>query len=173
MKIGLIFLFGIIAVMSFSSCANGRKIRKEAPIDIQQAYYTTWVGGTKGAGSGLNLYIPVIETEDVEIELDSVYFRGKRAKLQTKPQDDNLHIGYFRTSDNSGKVPDLIMSSDPKEEYGNEPPEIIEKFPFDLEENQAVISFRKNGKKGYYKVDVVEKEDYGDRKIKYPGNIQH
>lgn len=173
MKTSLYILFGIITVMSFANCANGKQIQEKAPVDLQQAYYTTWVGGTKGAGSGLNLYLPVIETEDIEIELDSVYFRGKRAKLQTKPQEENLYIGYFRTSDNSQKAPDLVMSSDPTEEYGNQPPEIIQDFPFDLKENEAVISFRKNGKKGYYKVDVVEKKDNGDVKIKYPENIQH
>ena len=174
MKTGLFFLFGIIMMMSFSNCANSKNIQEQAPVDLEQAYYTTWVGGTKGAGSGLNLYIPVKETQDVDIQLDSVYFRGKRAELQTKPEDENLYIGYFRTADNYNKAPDLIMSSDPREEYGNQLPKRMEDVPFDLEENEAVISFRKNGKKGYYKIEVVEQKQDRDLRIKnYPENIQH
>ncbi len=173
MKTGLYFLFGIIAAMSFANCANGKQLQEKPPLNLQQTYYTTWVGGTKGAGSGLNLFIPVIPAQDAEIELDSVYFRGKSAELQTKPEDGNLYIAYFKTSDNSRKAPDLVMSSDPNEEYGNQPPEIIGNFPFNLEHNEAVISFRKNGKRDYYKINVVEKDNNGEVKIKYPENIQH
>lgn len=173
MRTGLTFLFGIITVMSFLNCASSQKVQEKAPVDFQQAYYTTWVGGTKGAGSGLNLYIPVMETKDIDIRLDSVYFRGKRAELQTKPEDKNLYIAYFRTSDNSEKAPDLIMSSDPRKEYGNRPPEIIRNFPFDLKKDEAMLSFRKNGEKRYYKINVIEKGNQEDIKIKRSENIQH
>ncbi|GHA39155.1 hypothetical protein GCM10007103_20750 [Salinimicrobium marinum] len=174
MKTGVFFLFGIFTVISFSSCANSKNIQEKAPVDLEQAYYTTWVGGTKGAGSGLNFYIPMIQTQDIDIEMDSVYFRGKRAELQFKPENENLYIGYFRTGENSNKAPDVIMSSDPTEEYGNQLPQMTEDFPFDLEENEAVLSFRKNGKRGYYKMDVVERKQDRDVIIKnYPENIQH
>lgn len=174
MKTGFYYLFGIFMIMSFSNCANSKNIQEKAPVDLEQAYYTTWVGGTKGAGSGLNVYIPVSQTQDLDIQLDSVYFRGKRAELQTRPEDENLYIGYFRTADNSNKAPDLIMSSDPREEYGNQLPKRMEDFPFELDENEAVISFRKNGKKSYYKIEVVERKQDRDIRIKnYPENIQH
>ena len=171
MKVIYIYLFGILLICSFSNCANGQKVQEDAPVPFQQVYYSTYTGGVKGAGSGLNLYIPVSLFNDSGIALDSVYFRGRRAALQTKPQNKNLYIAYFKTSGKE-KAPDLIMSSDPREEYGNRPPQIIEEIPFELEEDEAMVSFKKDGKTGYYKITGIEqKED--EVEIKYPENIHH
>ena len=165
------YFFAIFLICSLSNCANGQKVREDAPVPFQQVYYSSYTGGVKRTGSGLNLYIPVSSLNDAGIILDSVYFRGRRAALQTKPQNENLYIAYFKTSGKE-KAPDLIMSSDPREEYGNRPPKIIEKIPFELAEDEAMVSFKKNGKKGYYKITGIEqKED--EIEIKYPENIQH
>ena len=165
------YLLGIFLICSLSNCANGQKVQEDAPVPFQQAYFSTHTGGVKGAGSGLNLYIPVGSFNDAGIALDSVYFRGRRAALETKPQNENLYIAYFKTSGKE-KAPDLIMSSDPREEYGNRPPQIVEEIRFELEEDEAMVSFKKNGKTGYYKITGIEqKEDQVE--IKYPENIQH
>ncbi|WP_424492845.1 hypothetical protein [Salinimicrobium sp. GXAS 041] len=171
MKATITFFFGIFIIISMSNCANGQKITEEAPVAFQQAYYTPWVGGVKGSGAGYNLFIPV-NGEMAEVQLDSVYFRGKKAKLTTKPQNDNLYIGHFETSSGTKKAPDLVMSSDPREEYGNQAPEIIRDFPFELKEDEAVVSFRKEGKTSYFKISNIQKRD-SDVKINYPDNIQH
>lgn len=166
------YLFGIIVLFGFSNCANGKKIHEEPPVPLEQAYYTTWVGGVKGAGSGLNLFVPLGALNNSEVELDSVYFRGKRTKLKTKPQNPNLYIGYFE-SKNPQKAPDFVMSSDPREEYGNKPPIILEKIPFELKEDEAVISYKKDGKTGYYKITGIQKKDEDEVKLKNPENIRH
>lgn len=171
MKTGVKIIAGMILLFSFSSCANGKNAKEEAPVPFEQAYYTTWTGGVKDAGSGFNLFIPTGSFSDSEIKLDSVYFRGRSAELVTKPEMPDLYIAYFRTSEK--KDPDFVMSSDPREEYGNKPPAVIEKIPFELKEGEAMVSFIKNGKKNYYKISGIEKRDSDGTLLKKPENIQH
>ncbi len=45
----------LLVIFSFSNCANGKHLQEEPPKAVQQAYYTTWTGGVKAAGSGFNL----------------------------------------------------------------------------------------------------------------------
>lgn len=171
MKTAFTFLFGIFIIMSFSNCANGRKITEKPPVAMQQVYYTPWAGGVKETESGYNLFIPV-EARNEGVALDSVYFRGKGAELFTNPQHPDLYIAHFVTSSSSEEEPDFVMSSDPREEYGNRPPKISRHFPFELEDDEAVVSFQKNGKKSYYKITGIKKKN-SDVKINYPDNIQH
>ena len=37
--------------------------------------------------------------------------------------------------------PDKVMSGDPLDEYGNEPPKLGESIPFELEKDEAVIMY--------------------------------
>lgn len=172
MKKTTTFLIGIILVMSFSNCANSKKLQEQEPVAFDQAYYTTGTGGTKDAGSGLNLFIPVKNGYQSDVELDSVYFRGRRAELKKEPKEGNVYIAYFRTNDEA-RASDLVMSIDPKEEYGNQPPEIVREFPHELEEDEAVVSYKKDGKTGYYKVTGIVRKGGDDEEIKYPENIRH
>lgn len=178
MKTGIGFLVALLALFGFTNCGNGKKLQEDAPLPIEQPFYTTWTGGVKTAGSGLNLYIPVNSTESREVELDSAYFRGRKAKLERSGEDvgsshSDVYVAYFRTAEKQ-KAPELIMHRDPKKEFGNKPPEIIGDFPFELEDDEAVISYKKNGKTGYFKLSNIrrQKEDV-DVKIKHPQGLQH
>lgn len=162
------YLLAIVALVSFSNCANGKQIQEEPPVVLEQAYYTTWVGGAKGAGSGLNLFIPVKSGIGQGISMDSVYFHGRGTRLVIKPEQPDLYIGYFETAENQEKAPDLIMSSDPMEEYGNRPPEIVQKFLFDLEKDEAVVKFTKNGKSGYFRISGIYKKDDSGNTVNDP-----
>jgi len=50
---------------------------------------------------------------------------------------------------------DLVMSSDPKEEYNNKLPVIEEKIPFELKAGECMIEYSKNGKKVHFKLDEL------------------
>lgn len=117
----------------------------------------TWVSGVRGGGAGINVFISVAEEDETDIKLDSVYFRGKSAKLETKPQNESLYIGRFKSDANKGY--DIVMSGDTKQEYGNKMPETNKDFPFDLNNDECVVSYKVGSKTKYFKIgNVVEKK---------------
>ncbi len=142
---------------SFSQCSSAQKLQKEAPDSIGNAYFQKWVSGLKGGGSGINLYIPIEGNFNKTIELDSVYFRGKVTKLVVKPSNPSLYVGRF--SSNRSHKGDVIMSDKPHAEYGNELPKYATKIPFELKDNECVVSFKDDNITKYFKIEnVIEKQ---------------
>ena len=140
-------------MLGFSQCSSTKELQSEAPIAIGKVFYQKWIAGIEGGGSGLNIFIPV---NDTSIALDSVFFRGKAAKLETKSQDQSLYIGRFISQFNKRR--DLIMSSDSIAEYGNKLPIVEQKIPFELQSNECVVSYIDGLKTKYFKINnVVEK----------------
>lgn len=158
----------ILILMSFSNCANGKQLQEEPPKAVKEAYYTTWTGGVRGAGSGLNLFIPI--APNTEIELDTVYFRGKKGVLERDATDANLYVARFK---NKGTDKDFVMHKDPKMEYGNEVPAVIEKIPFELEEGEAVVRYTKDGIEKFFRIKDIQKRDSEEVRLKNPKNIRH
>jgi len=149
----------LIVMASFSQCSSTKKLQLNYPLDLGQVYFQKWIAGIEGGGAGLNIFIP---TEDTSIKLDSVYFRGKAAKLEVKSQNGTIYIGRFISNFNKKK--DLIMSNDPNAEFGNEMPEISQKIPFVLKDNECVISYKDGKTTKYFKVDNITEKDL----IPYP-----
>ncbi len=149
-----LFLFAIMA--SFSQCAGAKKLQDEAPLALDQAYFYKWVAGIAGGGSGVNMYIPVIEHT---VALDSVYFRGNVAKLELDPQNKLLYIGRLTTPGNQKE--EMIMHSDPQKEYGNTLPKKTQTqpFPFEIGPYECVISYKDGDKTKYFKIEkLIEKQ---------------
>lgn len=149
----LILLF--VMMGSFSQCSSVKQLETKAPTYFGNVYFQKWVAGVEGGGSGINLVIPVATNS---IALDSVYFRNKSAKLElgttTTPK---IYIGRFKTALNQKK--DMILSSDPKEEFKNKVPETTETIPFELKDNECVVSYQEGSKTKYYKITgIVEKD---------------
>lgn len=142
------YLYTIFSLIFFSAlftnCAGNKNMQGKAPAQIQQAYYTT-------QGDLLNFYLPVTAIQDERVALNSIYFRGKKADLLQYSENSGLFVATI----NTGK-PDLIMSSDPKEEYKNKAPQVSDKQSFELKENEAVLIFTENGKEKYYKIAGIE-----------------
>ena len=134
---------------SFSQCSGSRDLDKKAPVNIEKAYCQRWVGGVEGAGSGLNIHLPM---GDSEMELDSVYFRGKAAKLEWK-KEARQYVGRYTTEFNKKK--DIVMNEDPKKEYGNELPKVESKIPFELKQDECVVSYKKGDKTHYFKIENI------------------
>jgi len=149
------FLILMLLVMtSFSQCSSAKKVQEKAPLALGLVYCQSWIAGIEGGGAGLNIYIPTV---DSSVKLDSVYFRGKVVKLEVKNQNGIIYIGSFISDFNKKK--DIVMSSEPNAEYGNEMPKITQKIPFELKENECVISYKEGKTTKYFKIDnVIEKE---------------
>ena len=158
-----------LILFSFSNCASGKRVQQEAPAEVEQAFYSTWTGGVKGADSGMAVFIPV--QKDKELVLDTVFFRGMKAPLEKEVTEPNLYVGYFKIPSPVDR--DLVMHSDPRKEFGNKPPVILEDIPFELEPDEAVVQYTKDGKEKFFKIKVTKKAESEPILRKKPENIRH
>lgn len=146
------YLFAmLILTASFSQCSTAQKLQKEAPLTYDEVYSQRWIAGIQGGGSGVNLFIPV--TSQSEIVLDSVYFRGQASKLEIR-KDTALYIGRFQSEFNQPKQ-DIVLSSDQKEEYNNQLPKKSVEIPFELKDDECVVSYQKGDKTLYFKISGI------------------
>mgnify|MGYP000085434033 CR=1 FL=1 len=141
--------------LSVLNCASSdTKLQSKAPTTFENVYYQKWNAGVQGAGSGITLFI---QTKDNSVVLDTVYFRGKAAQLETKPNTKNLYIGRFKTTTNAPK--DIILSQNLDEEIKNEIEIEAPKFPFILNANECVVSYKLNAKKMYFKITNIKEQE--------------
>lgn len=147
----------VIFISLFTNCSSAQKLQNESPIKLGDAYSQTWVSGVKGGGSGLNLFIPTeIKKYDL-IRLDSVYFRGKVAKLEIIEDETLVYVGRFKGKFNQKE--DRIIDTDNPSENNNKTSEIDQKIPFDLKDSECVVSFKKGNETKYFKIEkIVEKQ---------------
>lgn len=148
------FLLMLLGILSFSKCASIQKLDKALPLDIGEVYYQHWVSGVQGGGSGFNIFIP-ITANPKNIMLDSVYFKENQAKLEYR--NNTVFIGRFKTLANQKQ--DIIMSNEPFAEYGNMVPETPKKIPFELKEDECVVSYLEAGKAKYFKIKKIKRKD--------------
>lgn len=128
-------------------------IEEDAPVLIEQPYFQEWVAGIEEGGSGFNVVLPLKEASDVELK--EVYFQGK--KIELLPSSDNKrYLGNYKHPEY--KKSDMIMSDDPKKEYGNQLPVIEKPIPFTLNNNEAVISYMEGDIKKYFKISGITKK---------------
>jgi len=147
MKYIYLLFSAVIITALFSNCAGNKNLQEKAPAKIGKAYM-------QNTQNGFELYIPVKAIQSERVSLDNVYFRGRKAALQIHPQHPGMYYAQFETAKD-----DMIMSSDPKEEYGNKAPAKIEKIPFELNKDEAIIEFTQDGKMKYYKIeDITERQ---------------
>ena len=140
MKYIYFLLSALFITAIFSGCAGNKELQERPPAQFQQAYFISNQNSVK-------LYIPVVTIQTKQVALDSVYFRGLKATLQEDAQNPGIYFAQFY----KGKK-DLVMSSDPKEEYFNKMPQKAEKVPFELQDDEAVIVFIQSKKTKYFKI---------------------
>lgn len=148
----------IILAMALTSCGAQNMNEISKTIDVSQssqAYAQAWTGGAPGSGSGVTLYFPTSVTTGFEVV--AVYFREQVSKSVNYTADDRMTmVTRFRTDFNNRK--DLIMDKDATKEMQNEAPS-LEKFPFELKENEAVIALKKDGSDDLTYVKLTEIEE--------------
>ena len=160
-------LLEIFSLVLFSSlilqCSSAQKMQKEAPISINRIEIQEWIAGIQGGGAGINMEIQV--PEKTTISLDSVFFRGLRAKVV--PARTNF-VAKFVSPVNQNR--DVTMSNNPNDEYGNKLPVIVQKSPFELENTECVISYKEGGTTKYFKYSNVIEKPRQDRPSAPPRN---
>ena len=169
MKTLINYFLGLFAIMSLSNCANGKKLQEEAPVALQEVYYVTHRAQDDSSDRRLNLYIPVEDPEMSEVQLDSVYFRGRKADIVSSDGKKGLFVAYFEIP---GKEKDMVMHAYPEKEFGNQVP-LLEKIPFELKNDEAVVVYTRNGEQLYFKIQGIVERGSAGGEIKKPENIRH
>ena len=160
MKKFIVAITSVLTMVFFTQCGSAQ-FDKEAPFTIHKAYYQDWFGGQPGSRG--TLVTVEISRAAESIVFDSIFFNDKIKRLGNTVSDNKqLLIGNFPTTTLSDK--NIIMHSDPKEEMANELSNPILNYPFELSDNECVVSYIIKNKKRYYKVENLKKE----KSIYYP-----
>ena len=143
-----------MVVIMFSSCSSSQKLQEKIPFTINSTTSQKWVAGVEAGGSGTDvvIYATGISTT---ITLDSLYFRGKKGSIEAITYNENIHY-KARFKDVNMVKPDIIMHADPKKEFGNQPPPLQEKIPFELKEDEAILLYHVKGKAKYFKITGIK-----------------
>lgn len=156
---------GVLAIfilsVFLSNCGGSKTdkskltLTENPPFSIEEVYSQKWMAGVKEGGSGTNIYISLNNIEPGTL-INEVYFRNKITTAEEK--NNQIFVGYFKNEQQ-----DIIMDSDATKEANNIPPQ---KFPFQLEESEAVLSYTYKGIEYYYKISNIEEKEL----IAYPSN---
>ena len=149
----------IFAVVSFSQCKT-MKLTETAPFKITGATYHNWVGGQPGV-SGTNLIIGV--DNDTNITFEKIYFQNKVVEGEIEDRNGKKYlVANFSTSSKRvlvTKTTTTINGGIVMDDKRNKPKIKRETIPFNLRQNEAVISYVSGNKKYYYKVSKIKKTD--------------
>ena len=139
-------------IAGFSQCAtSGSQLEKKAPSEVAEAYFERWSAGIKGGGAGINIFISL---KNVDIQLDSVYFRDRVTHLSRNSRNKNQFIGNFTThhkQDFKVELYDESSKSEPKENIAKK-----DSIPFKLSPFECVVSYKEKGKIKYFKIENLE-----------------
>ncbi len=155
MKVSFYILFAM--VFSLFGCASQKKFEKQPPFELGTASCQAWKGGRAESGSGVVLTIPISGENMEQVQLKQAYFRQKIADITMESAEEGWLIKANFRNQNVEK-PDIIMDADPRKEVGNRPPQPRQEFPFELEQDQCVISYLDGDTEKYVKIEGVKEK---------------
>ena len=127
-----------IAISFTFQCSSSKEtatttFEYQPPFTIKPVVFQEWYAGIKVGGTGINVFLPISEVKG-NIVFDEVYFRNLKGKLIKKENN------YMATLKN------------PTRQYTFKKAEKPADYPFDLADNECVISYIENGKTKFYKI---------------------
>ncbi len=146
-----------IFFFSFSSCGgvktenNNMSFEQNPPFQIQSSFYQDWIAGVEDGGSGTNIEIS-FKSIDEDVVIQNIYFQNQKVEAKTKQQNLQLVSGYLVKEKNR----EIVMDIDPLKEASNT---IKSDFPFQLNENEAVLEYWFKGEKNYFKLSAIQKKE--------------
>ncbi len=126
---------------------------KEVPFTITEKSYFNWEDTTKHS-KGIEIKI-VGNFTTTSLGFSTIYFKNN--KFEVVPI---INGNRFTLVGNTSKIinPDLQLTKSSEGEYGNQPIN-IEKIPFELSDNEALVVYTINGENFYYKVKDMEQKE--------------
>lgn len=157
-----VLTFGLATIISsLSSCAGGKEsiysFEEEPPFKVENAYFQKWVAGIQSGGSGMNVHLIILDIQE-GVEIQEVYFRNNIKEARSNFQTPDWFVIEYK---NNG-TPDIIMDGDAINEAKNTPPR---EFPFNLDPNDAVLSYKYKGETYFVKISNMEEKPL----LAYPG----
>ena len=137
-------MLSLFSFSFFTNCGTNKDLQEKAPAQFQQAFYTTTDGQ-------MTFYLPVTAIQKNRVELKNIYFKGLKSPIVNNEDGQNRYTASFGIGQS-----DYIMSSDPREEYGNRMPQKPEKSPVSITKDQALLEFQENGETKYYVINDIE-----------------
>lgn len=141
----------LVILVSFSQC-GGSTLVKNPTLKVEKAFYNKWFGGQPGI-SGTKVEIHLEDAS--EVIFVALYFQGKRTKVEVSQIEKFTRIiAHFSTSKRKNRT--LILDADATKELENTLPS-LEEFPFQLKENEAMLSYKNDNKIVYFKIENIKK----------------
>lgn len=135
----------ICVAINFSQCKS-MKLTASAPFNVTGATYHSWVGGQPGV-SGTNVIIRV--SNDTDITFKKIYFQNKVVDVTTEDRNGKKYV-----------VANISTSTRKEAVIGNNDSAVKSKpTPFELSQNEAVVSYISGKKTYYYKVSRIKKTE--------------
>ena len=145
------FLGIIILTIGLFQCKSSQ-FQQNPSFKIFGGTFEHYTGGIPGASGS---WVRINYEATAKVDFQDIYFQGKKTKVEIqKVGKKTFASGHFNTSSTKSKA-DLVLHQNGKEEYGNQVPK--QKTPFELKENEAVLSYKENGKIKYIKVENLKK----------------
>lgn len=167
MKKSVWILLGLLT--GLAGCSSQKKLEKSPPFVISSATFEPWVSGKDESGLGHTVKINLSQMAAGDVALQNIYFQGQMSRVILDMDDQ----GMVATAKFESLKPDMIMHGDPTREVGNQPPKIRkgrkDTFPFELKDDEAILSYLQNDKVKYVKIPGVISKPVGT----YPGRPQN
>lgn len=149
----LVFLITIVAVANLVACKS-QSVVTSAPFDVNEKSYFQWISGKQGT-KGTTIRIEGV-VKSLNVSFSKLYFQNH--EYEVVPQfRDNVFVVEGTSSEFRKR--EMNLSSDPADEYGNQPSVPEKKIPFDLKDDEAILLYTVNGLEGFYKISGIVKLD--------------
>jgi len=131
----------ILLAIGLAKCASLPE--EKAPFKVIKAVSSSTATATK---------LTFIVEGATAVIFDSIYYQNKITKAIV---EGNQVYGSFL---NTKRKLDIQLHGDSKQEFGNRPPEKKADFPFEIENNEAIISYKEGEDIKYFKVKNVTEQ---------------
>ncbi len=147
-------LFGLLMfAVIFTQCANIKQ-NTTPPFKIKKALYTDDFNHLSANKSAC---LNIIFTSDKPIDFQKIYFQNTIINTLVEHKNGkNIIVARYKNRI-IPVVNELVLNADSEKEYGNSLPKITEKFPFNLKDNQAVVTYKIGDKILTYKIENMIK----------------
>ncbi|MGV6830228.1 MAG: hypothetical protein ACWA5P_01540 [bacterium] len=142
------FVVCIIATTFYHCSSTKYQLTEASSIQPSHAYYHEWYVGIKVGGSGFNVYLPNLNSQN-NVQVDSIYFRRLKGKLVEG------RSRYTAVLSRASKHYDALSKN---YQEGNKKLNKAVNFPFELKHNECVISYFENGEKKYIKISNLKEK---------------
>lgn len=134
----------MLAAFGTAGCSSQKQFESNPPFAVTHPTAQVIASGRESGGTATEISFRWTVDDPREVELDSLYFRGRALKPVLTDTETGVVVSARYPTPRLER-PDLIMDADSLREVGNQPPAPLpgqKTFPFDLKRDQAVLSYR-------------------------------